>query len=291
MEHHHNDTKHIKTAFLLNAVFTIIEFAGGYYTNSIAIISDAFHDLGDSISLGIAWFFQKLAAKQSDDIYTFGYKRFSILGALINGTILAVGSIFIIYHAILRLQAPQDVHSVGMFIMAIVGVIANGLAAYSLSKGHTMNEKVVFLHMLEDILGWVAILVGSVIIYYTSWFFIDGLLSIGIGLYILYNAIKSVLESFKIVLQVTPIKETKEELKLEILRLHPEINNIHNFHMWTLDGETNIVSIHIQFEEETSVQHIFDVKTRIRSFFKKKNFQHITIETELRSEKDQNVRL
>jgi cobalt-zinc-cadmium efflux system protein len=291
LSHDHSNTKHIKTAFILNVVFTLIEFGGGYYTNSIAILSDAFHDLGDSFSLGIAWYFQKLASKKSDDAFTFGYKRFSILGALINGLILVVGSLFIIYHAALRFQAPQEVHSIGMFILAIIGVVANSLAAYSLSKGQSLNEKVVRLHLLEDVLGWVAVLIGSAIIYFTSWLFIDSLLSVGIGLFILYNAIKSVVKSIKIVLQASPIDESKEELIKRILARFSEIDNIHDFHMWSLDGDTNVVSIHIQFIGTTTPDNIFKVKTSLRELLRKKNFQHITIETDLISEKDGNISL
>jgi len=291
LAHNHTHTKHIKTAFILNAVFTLIEFGGGYYTNSIAILSDAFHDLGDSFSLGIAWYFQKLASKKSDNAFTFGYKRFSILGALINAIILIVGSIFIIYHAFLRFQSPEEVHSIGMLILAIIGVGANSLAAYSLSKGHSLNEKVVRLHLIEDVLGWIAVLIGSAIIYFTSWHFIDSLLSIGIGFFILFNALKSAIASVKIILQATPIKEPKEELINRILNSFTEIDNIHDFHMWSLDGETNVVSIHVQFEGTTSASRIFEVKTELRALLKEKNFQHITIETDLISEKDGNISL
>ena len=141
--HHHSDVKNIKAAFFLNFGFTLLEIVGGIYTNSIAILSDAVHDLGDSLSLGMAWYFQKVSRKGSDATYSYGYKRFSLLGAVINSVVLIVGSVIILTAAIPRIFNPQDTHVEGMFVLAIIGVIVNGAAVFRLKKGNSINEKVV----------------------------------------------------------------------------------------------------------------------------------------------------
>ena len=193
--HHHNGTENIRVAFWLNLAFTIIEIIGGFLTNSLAILSDALHDLGDSLSLGLAWYFQNLSKKGRDRKFSYGYRRFSLLGAIINSIVLVVGSIFIITEAIPRVMDPQSTNATGMIGLAILGVLVNGAAVLKLKKGHTQNEKVAALHLLEDVLGWVAVLIGSIIIYFTNWFIIDPLLSLGIALFILFNVYKSIKSS------------------------------------------------------------------------------------------------
>jgi len=188
--HHHHTTENIKVAFFLNLSFTVIELVGGLLTNSMAILSDALHDLGDSVSLGLAWYFQRIAQKKSDLSYSYGYKRFSLLGAFINSLILSVGSIFILVEAIPRLFDPKQPDASGMIILAIIGVIVNGFAVLRLKKGKSINEKVVSLHLLEDVLGWLAVLIGSIVMYFFNLPVIDSLLSIGIAIFILLNVLE-----------------------------------------------------------------------------------------------------
>ena len=174
--HSHDGESNIGIAFLLNISFTIIELIGGYMTNSVAIISDAVHDFGDSISLGMAWYFQKISKREKTDKYTYGYKRFSLLGAIINSIVLVVGSIYIISEAVPRLFSPQETSAKGMFALAIVGIIINGAAVLKTRTGDSINERVVSLHMMEDVLGWAAVLVGSVIMHFTGLTIIDPIL-------------------------------------------------------------------------------------------------------------------
>ena len=183
--HHQHDTKNISTAFFLNLAFTIIEIIGGLMTNSVAIMSDALHDLGDSLSLGLAWYFQKVAKKGRDKTFSYGYKRFSVLGAMINAIVLVVGSVFILQETIPRLWQPETPNVQGMFWLAILGIVVNGAAVLKLQKGTSLNEKVISLHLLEDVLGWAAVLVGSVLMYFFDLPIIDPLLSIGIAIFIL----------------------------------------------------------------------------------------------------------
>jgi len=161
--HEHKAVANLKMAFWLNAVFALIEIAGGIFTNSIAILSDAFHDLGDSVALGLAWYFQRYSTKKRDDIYTYGYKRFSLVGASISAIILLVGSVIIIFKAVPRLINPEPVHTQGMMYLAIVGILVNGLAMARLKTGQSQNEKVISIHLLEDVLGWVAVLLASIV--------------------------------------------------------------------------------------------------------------------------------
>jgi cobalt-zinc-cadmium efflux system protein len=193
--HHHHDhnssTENIRTAFFLNLFFAIVEFIGGVYTNSLAITSDAIHDLGDSISLGMAWYFQKLSNKKATKIYSYGFKRFSLLGAIINSIILLIGSIFIIIESIPRIITPEHSDAKGMMWFAILGIIVNGAAVLKLRTGTSINERVVSLHMLEDVLGWVAVLVASIIMQFWDIPILDPILSLLIALYILSNIFKN----------------------------------------------------------------------------------------------------
>ena len=164
-EHMHSSSNRIGWAFFLNVSFTIIEFIGGWLTNSTAIMADAVHDLGDSLSIGLAWFLNRLSNKQADGVFTYGYQRFSLLGALINGFVLIVGSIWVLREALPRLFDPQLPDAVGMLWLAILGVTVNGFAAYKLSHGKTLNARVLNWHLLEDVLGWVAVLIRT----HTHW--------------------------------------------------------------------------------------------------------------------------
>jgi len=180
-DHSHGSGKNLAWAFLLNISFCVIELIGGLLTNSIAILSDALHDFGDSISLGLAWYFQKISKRKPDSRYTYGYKRFSTLSALVNCLVLLTGSGFILYESIKRILNPIESNAQGMFVLAVVGVLVNGAAVVRLKKGDSLNEKVVSLHLLEDVLGWVAVLIGSIVMMFVDvpvWipFFLSGFL-------------------------------------------------------------------------------------------------------------------
>ncbi|MEQ9231618.1 MAG: cation diffusion facilitator family transporter, partial [Cyclobacteriaceae bacterium] len=141
---HHHPTKNIRVAFFLNLGFALIELVGGLLTNSVAILSDALHDLGDSLTLGASWYFAKLSTKERDKEFSYGYKRFSVLGALISSVVLLIGSIFIIVETIPRLLNPVQPDTGGMIILGIIGVVVNGIAALKLSHGHSLNEQAVY---------------------------------------------------------------------------------------------------------------------------------------------------
>lgn len=277
--HHHHAGDNIKVAFFLNFGFTILELIGGFLTNSVAIMSDALHDLGDSLSLGLAWYFEKLSKKGSDQNFSFGYKRFSLLGAVINSVILLVGSFIILSEAIPRLWSPQEVHAPGMIGFALLGIVVNGAAVLRLKQGSSINERVVRLHLMEDVLGWAAVLVGGIILYFFDVPILDPLLSVGITLYVLYNVYKNLRQSMKILLQGTPTEIDMVAVKDKLEQL-PEISSVHHLHIWSLDGTYNILTLHAVIENNLPLQQTHSIKQHIRLAMADMNVQHVTVEFE-----------
>ncbi len=292
-KHHHHHHSHdgesnIGIAFLLNISFTIIELIGGYMTNSVAIISDAVHDFGDSISLGMAWYFQKISKKEKTDKYTYGYKRFSLLGAIINSIVLVVGSIYIITEAVPRLFAPQETSAKGMFALAIVGIIINGAAVLKTRTGDSINERVVSLHMMEDVLGWAAVLVGSVIMHFTGLTIIDPILSIGIAGFVLFNVYGNIKDVLPILLQGTPEHIDLNHIVEHVMELG-EVEEVHDIHIWSLDEEYNIMTIHVVLKDWLEEEQIVKLKSKIRSILEDEGVQHSTIEFESKNENFRNI--
>jgi cobalt-zinc-cadmium efflux system protein len=278
---HHHGLDNIAFAFWLNTAFALFEIAGGIYTNSMAILSDALHDLGDSLALGTAWFFERKSHQSRDETYTYGYKRFSLLGAFINSIVLIVGSVFILLEAFKRLWEPPQPDTTGMLILAVIGVAVNGAALLRLRKGTTVNERVISLHFLEDVLGWVAVLFGSIIMKFTHAPVIDPLLSVLISLLILYNVYKNMRGAVRIVLQGVPHNVSEEQVK-KLLVSFPEITAVHDLHLWTLDGRHHIVTTHVVLNEPLDFTRQEQLKTRVKQELKKFQVQHATIEFELK---------
>lgn len=276
--HQHKSTRNIKVAFFLNLAFTLLEIIGGIWTNSVAILSDAIHDLGDSLSLGMSWYFDKKAKKKGNNKFSFGYQRFSVLGALINCLVLLFGSIFILLEAIPRIIEPEHSNAKGMIVFAIIGVFVNGTAVYKLKSGETLNEKVVSLHLLEDVLGWVAVLIVSIVLLFWDVPILDPLLSILILIYILVNAIKKLRETLLIFLQGVPLDINKEDIEKEIKELD-NVESIDQINIWSLDGENHVISIHIRLSV-VSLEKVTLIKKDVRSILENKSINNITIEVE-----------
>ncbi|PQJ81672.1 cation diffusion facilitator family transporter [Polaribacter glomeratus] len=281
--HHHNSsTENIRAAFFLNVFFTIIEFIGGFYTNSLAIMSDAVHDLGDSLSLGMAWYLQKIATKKATKNYSYGFKRFSLLGAIINSVVLLIGSIFIIKEAIPRLINPENADAKGMMWFAILGIIVNGAAVLKLQKGTSINEKVVSLHLLEDVLGWFAVLIASVVMQFWDVPILDPILSIGIAIFILFNVFKNGKESIQIILQSVPTGVSIDKIKLKLLE-NKEIKSIHDCHLWSMDGDYNVFTSHLVVHDKSiSLEKTAQIKSQVRKVLNDNfHLEHITLEIEV----------
>ncbi|MFD2567712.1 cation diffusion facilitator family transporter [Pseudotenacibaculum haliotis] len=291
MGHHHHHHSHdhstgnIATAFFLNFAFTIVEFIGGFYTNSLAIMSDALHDLGDSLSLGLAWYFQKLSRKKATKKYSYGFKRFSLLGAIINSIILIVGSVFIIVEAIPRIITPEDSDAQGMMWLAILGILVNGAAALKLKKGTSLNERVVSLHLLEDVLGWTAVLIASIVMQFWEVPILDPILSLAIAMYVLFNVFKNIKESVRIILQGAPKEISIDEIRAKVLDFD-EVKDIHDCHLWTMDGEYNVFTSHlILANENISWKELKELKSKVKTMLHDRfHLEHVTLEVELSTE-------
>jgi len=276
---HIHGTKNIAVAFFLNVGFAIIELIGGVLTNSVAIMSDALHDFGDSLSLGTAWYFQKKSQQNRTQNYTYGYKRFSLVGAFINSIVLLIGSIFIIQEAIGRLLHPVQPNPEWMIALAILWIAINWFAALRLKKGDSINEKVVSLHLLEDVLWWVAVLIGAWIMMFVNAPIIDPILSLAIATYVLFNVYRNIKPAFRIILQGMPDSITENEVRRVIMEENNVID-IHDFHLWTLDGKEHILSIHVTVKNDMNLQDAEQLKENIKSKLKSIDIAHATIEIE-----------
>ena len=292
--HHHHDHDHIKShdrgsegnirlAFFLNLSFSLLEIVGGILTNSMAILSDALHDLGDSISLGMAWYFQRYSSRGPDSNYSFGYARFSLLGALINSMVLVAGSVLVLSHSIPRLLDPEEVHPQGMILFAVLGITVNGIAVLRLRKGSTLNEKVVSWHLLEDVLGWFAVLVAAIVMMFVDLPILDPLLSVGITLFVLFHVFKNIRELMRVLLQGVPRGISVSEME-EAIRRIPHVKEVYHTHIWSLEGEKNQLTTHLTVEDETRLDQILSVKNSIRSLAREAGINHVTIEVDLARE-------
>ncbi|MDX1445126.1 cation diffusion facilitator family transporter [Lishizhenia sp.] len=282
--HHHKSGDNLKLAFFLNLSFTFLEFIGGWWVNSVAIYSDAIHDLGDSLALGTAWYLDKKSKQDPNKKYTFGYQRFSLLGALINSIVLIVGSIWVVKEAIERIAQPEASNASGMLVFALVGITVNGYAAWKVGHGKSLNERVVSWHLLEDVLGWVAILVLAIILQFTDAYYLDPILSLFITLFILWGVFKRLKETLYIFLQGAPQEIDLDNLKLSLLNID-KVEEIHHTHIWTIEGDTSVFTTHIKLKEIDDYQEIIATKEKIKNHLKTYNFKHCTLEIELDKEK------
>jgi cobalt-zinc-cadmium efflux system protein len=286
MGHHHNHdhskdmpSNRLGWAFLLNFVFTIIEFIGGFLTNSTAILADAVHDLGDSLSLGLAWILNKLGKKQANQHFTYGYKRLNLAGAFINAVVLIAGSAWVLVEAIPRLWNPLMPVADGMIALAVVGITVNGFAAYKLSEGKTLNERVINWHLLEDVLGWVAVLIVGIVLLFVDWPILDPLLSIGFTLFILVNVLRNLWATLKLFIQATPDKETYRQVADTLLEL-PHVADLHHLHFWSLDGEEHVLTVHLVLSKNLDIEARSDLKQRIDDVLAPYALSHTTVELE-----------
>ncbi len=277
--HSHQATGNIKIAFWLNLCFTIIEIVGGLLTNSIAIISDALHDLGDSVALGLAWYFQKVSQRGRDKNFSYGYGRFSILAAMINSALLLAGSIYVISIAIPRIITPEETNTTGMIWLAVLGLIVNGAAAYKLSRGQSLNEKAVRIHLLEDVLGWAAVLVGAIVMKFTGWTVLDPILSIAIAIWVLVNVYKNLKSGLKIFLQGVPENQATVEVQ-ELLASHPNVIEVHDVHLWSMDGEYKILTLHVVVPNTLTIEEHTETKQNLKNLLTESGYNHVTLEME-----------
>lgn len=274
MSQKHKTDRNILIAFILNLSFSIYEFIGGALTGSVAIVSDAVHDVGDAMSIGISYFLERKSKKQPNEKYSYGYQRFSVLGSFITTVVLLVGSIFVIYSAIKRIIDPVEIHYDGMIALAVIGVVVNFLAAWFTREGDSLNQKSVNLHMLEDVLGWVVVLIGAIVMRFTNFSIIDPILSIGVAIFIFKNALKNFFAIMEVFLEKTPRNLSLPKLEKH-LRQIPEVEGVHHLHIWSMDGYQNYATLHIVSKTNTQ-----KFKQSIRDELAKHDIIHTTIEIE-----------
>ena len=270
--------RNILIAFILNFTFSIFEFFGGIYTGSVAIISDAIHDMGDSLSIGVSFFLEKISRKQPDNNYTYGYVRYSLLGSGITTLILFIGSLSVIFNGINRIIRPTNINNEGMIIFAIIGACVNLCAVIFTRDGDSLNQKAVNLHMLEDVLGWIVVLIGAIIIKFTNFILIDPIMSIGVAIFILINATKNAKKIINIFLEKTPHNINIEEIKEHIKKIEKVID-VHHIHIWSMDGENNCATMNIITNDHTK-----ELKCKIKDELYEHGICHTTLEIENENE-------
>ncbi|MBE6147224.1 MAG: cation transporter [Firmicutes bacterium] len=271
--------KNILIAFLLNLLFSIIEFIGGVLTNSVAIISDSIHDMGDAIGIGVSYFLERKSKQKPDNKYTYGYIRYSVLGSIITTFILLGGSILVIYNAVLRLFNPVQINYNGMILFAVLGVIINFFAAYFTKEGDSLNQKSVNLHMLEDVLGWGVVLIGAIIMRFTDIKVIDSILSIGVALFIFISSLKNLKRIVDLFLEKTPSNVDIEVIKEHLLKIKGIIG-VHHIHIRSIDGFNNYATMHIVVDCDYK-----EIKSKVKEELEEHGIKHTTIEFEEKGEK------
>ena len=270
--------KNIFIAFILNLAFSLFEFIGGAFTGSVAIISDSLHDMGDAASIGVSYFLEKKSKKQPDDKYTYGYARFSVLGSIITTFILLFGSIMVIYNAIHRIIQPTEINYNGMILFSIIGVCVNFSAAFFTREGNSLNQKSVNLHMIEDVLGWIVVLVGAIVMKFTNFALIDPIMSIGVAVFIFTNAALNLKEGIDLFLEKTPHGIDIDEIKEHITNIDGVLDT-HHIHVWSMDGHNNYATMHIVTNRNSC-----EIKQKIREELHRHGITHTTLELESEDE-------
>ena len=264
----------ILLAFFLNLGFSLLEFFGGMLSGSVAISSDAIHDLGDALSIGLSYLLERKSRKKPDETYTYGYVGYSVLGGFITSSVLLAGSLVVIASSVHRLFYPTEIHYDGMIVFAVIGVLVNFLAALLTYHGESLNQKAVNLHMLEDVLGWIVVLIGAVVMRFTNFYWLDPLLSICVAIFILIGACKGLKEILALLLHKVPSGVSVVEIAEHVQKV-PGVLGVHHVHVHSLDGVTCTASMHVVTDAE-SVQ----IKQLIRQELCEHGISHVTLELE-----------
>lgn len=283
--HHHHEggaQGRLGLALGLNVAFTIVELIGAWYTNSTAIAADAVHDLGDSFALAFAWGMEGLAGRGPTRTFTYGLRRLSLVGALINALVLVVGSALVLRESVPRLWDPGTPDAQGMLLLAVLGVAVNGFAVLRVRKGKSLNEKVVTMHLLEDVMGWIAVLVVSVVMLFVDVPILDPLLSIAITLWVAWNAAKNLKRTGTVFLQAVPEDVELDSLRALVLQVDGVIGLKH-LHVWSQEGEHHVLTGHLVVEDGT-LEHAEVIRNQVRELLHEAGIEHTTLEVTSHSE-------
>ena len=263
-------------AFFLNLSYAIVEFIAGGIFGSSAVLADSVHDLGDAIAIGISALLETISNREEDRQYTLGYKRFSLLGAMLTAVILMIGSVLVILENITKIAHPQPVNEKGILWLGIIAVAINVLASLVVRKGKTKNESILSLHFLEDTLGWLAVILMAIILRFTDWYILDPLLSLVISIFILTKAIPRFWSALKIFLDAVPEGVDIKQVKNDLEQLD-HVVSVNQLNLWTMDGLEKNAIVHVCLEE---IEHIEYCKESIRNLLKDYGFQNVTIEVD-----------
>ena len=263
-------------AFFLNLTYAIVEFIAGGVFGSSAVLADSVHDLGDAIAIGISVFLESISNREEDSHYTLGYKRFSLLGAMVTAVILMTGSVLVILENIAKIFHPQPVNDEGILWLGIIAVSINVLASLVVRKGKTKNESILSLHFLEDTLGWLAVILMAIILRFTDWYILDPLLSLAISFFIMSKALPRFWSTLKIFLDAVPEGVDIQKIKTDLAGLD-HVASINQLNLWTMDGLEKNAIVHVCLKE---MEHMETCKESIRIFLKDCGFQNITIEVD-----------
>ena len=263
-------------AFFLNLSYAIVEFIAGGIFGSSAVLADSVHDLGDAIAIGISAFLETISNREEDSHYTLGYKRFSLLGAMVTAVILMTGSVLVILENIAKIFHPQPVNDEGILWLGIIAITINVLASLVIRKGQTKNESILSLHFLEDTLGWVAVILMAIVLRFTDWYILDPLLSIAISFFVLSKALPRFWSTLKIFLDAVPEGVDIQKIKTDLAELD-HVASINQLNLWTMDGLEKNAIVHVCLKE---MEHMETCKESIRIFLKDCGFQNITIEVD-----------
>lgn len=280
--HHHSHgagdqaVKNIGLAFWLNLSFALIELIGGLWTQSLAVISDALHDFGDALGLGVGYFLQRKSSEGPSANFSYGLRRLSLLSAFLTGLILCIGAVFIVIESVRRFSEPHEPYGLGMLGLSVFGIAINGFAAWKLSHGHSHNEQMMKWHLIEDVMGWAAVLIGSIFIILFDWTWLDPLLAIGISLFVLYNVVRRLIETVSVFLQGNPNPEGLKKFREQVAAIE-NVQEVHDVHFWSLDGVRHVLSLHAVLGD---LSRAAQTKEEIRKFSKALGDCHVTLEIE-----------
>ena len=274
-----NTEKNMIIAFILNLSFSFFEIFGGIFTGSVAILSDALHDMGDALSIGVSYFLEKKSRQNPDSRYTYGYGRFSVLGSIITTVVLISGSGVVVFNAVQRILSPHPLKYDGMIIFAVIGVVVNSLAAFFTREKSSLNQKAVNLHMLEDVLGWIVVLIGALVMKFTDFTVIDTIMSISVSVFILTNAVLTMKQAVDILMEKAPDDVDRDEISEHLTQIDGVVD-IHHLHIWSRDGKYNYATMHVVTDGNAS-----EIKKQIRNELKEHGIFHATLELEKTGER------
>lgn len=262
--HAHGVVERMSVAFFLNLIFACIELVGGWMTNSLAVMSDAIHDFGDALAIGVAWYLEKKSHQQSNEKFSYGYRRLSVVAALITGVVLFSGSILVVVRAVPRLLAPEQPHVEGMFALALLGLAVNGFAAWRMSRGQSLSERMILVHLLEDVMGWAMILVGSIVMWFHPIPILDPIMALAVAVWVMWNAFRNLKETLQVILQAIPQHLQADVIEKALMR-SSLVQSTHHTHVWSLDGQDHILTTHVIVHAGVSLEQSHQLKSELKA--------------------------